>query len=145
MAGLLDVWRARFHMEIEKGNCGWLRHLSRFALSLRSLIFALYAMADFNPPAIFSPTNAKADVADVGSVIMNHGEVFFLQLTLNSSPVLMNVDPNLEGRTTNTAVPPPPDSEPKKTVRLLLFLVRVHSFFLQNHRTLNQRMMNRTP
>ena len=83
----------------------------------RSLIFAPYAMADFSPPSLFSPTSAKTDVADTGSVIINHGEVSFPVVDSKVVPrTYVNVDPNPEGDTTNTAVPPPPDSEPEKRV-----------------------------
>ena len=74
-------------------------------------------MPDFSPPSLFSPTNEKADVADTGSVIINRGKVSFPVVDSEVVPLIyVNVDPKSEGDATNTAVPPPPDSEPEKRV-----------------------------
>jgi hypothetical protein len=48
-------------------------------------------MADLNPPPLFSPTNKENEVADVGEVIITHGEVPCPAVELVIVLVLMTV------------------------------------------------------
>ena len=38
-------------------------------------LLALYAMADFSPPPLFSPTNAGSNEANIEGVTIIHGEI----------------------------------------------------------------------
>ena len=67
-------WRDPLYWEIEKGRCGWLGNIRVRALSLHCLS-SLYAMADLNPPPLFSPANAGGNATDSGGVTIIHGEI----------------------------------------------------------------------
>ena len=62
-------------------------------------LFSPYAMADLNPPPLFSPANAGGNVADSGGVTIIHGEI--------PSPV---VDPEVVPRHIHPCVEPHPDT-----------------------------------
>ena len=51
------------------------QELSRFASYRFRCLFVLYAMANLNPPPLFSPMNTEIDAADTGGVIITHGEI----------------------------------------------------------------------
>lgn len=104
------------------------------------LFFVLYAMADFKPPPLFSPTNAETDVADTGSVTIHHGEIPCLVV---DPEVLSHVHPpdhGPEGGAMSTTSPPPPDREPGKPVRPHLPLINLHSSFVQSRRASNRTL-----
>lgn len=95
----------------------------RQALKVRVLstslyrLFSLYAMADFSPPPLFSPTNTESDQADAGGVIIIHGEIFYPVLNFKIVPhIHVHADPD-PGSTT-TASPPLPDQKPENLVQL---------------------------
>ena len=84
----------------------------------RLLLSALYAMADLNPPPLFTPTNEETNVAEARSIIITHGGTpsSEVHLEIVSPYVHVRADPD-PGSGTNSTGPPPPDCEPEKLVQ----------------------------
>ena len=91
-------------------------------------LFALYAMADFNPPPLFSLTNTESDEANAGGVIISHGEISCPVVDFGIVPcrIHVHVDPGPD--TTTTASPPLPGQKPENWVQLKISLVDASSF-----------------
>ena len=111
-------------------------------------LFALYAMADFSPPPLFSPTNTESDEANAGGVVIIHGEIYCPAVDLEIVPCHIHVcvlDPDPD--TTTTASPSLPDQKPENRVQLKISLSGVCSFsdtFVYGRR-ISKRTSLRTP